>query len=223
MENTAQTQNPTAQPTPPTVVVPPIGTGNNTSEKPKFFIPKKTLILIIVLAVLTLVLLALALRVSLPQGNQATKAPTVVSHAYSVLSIAQPVASGSAYTANINITTSSNKVTAAQLELKYDPKLIEVSDITAGAFFNNPVPIIKKIEPENGRITFALGIGLGQKPVNGQGTVAVITFTPLAQQQEQAKIDILPISLVAADGEDKTVLKSYTGLTISTMSALLTP
>jgi hypothetical protein len=223
MENTAQTQNPIAQPTPPTVVVPPIGTDSNTNEKPKFFMPKKTLVLIIVLAVLTLVLLVLALRVNLPQGNQTTKAPTAVSHAYSVLSIAQPIASGSAYTANINISTSSNKVTAAQLELKYDPKLIEVSDIAAGTFFNDPVIILKKVDDLTGRITFALGIGPGQKPVNGQGTVAVVTFTPLAQQQEQTKIDILPISLVTADGEDKTVLKSYTGLTISTMSALLTP
>lgn len=222
MENTAQSQNPTVPPTTPNVVVPPIGTDNNTGEKPKFFMPKKTLILIIVLAALTLILLVLALRISLPQGNQNTKAPAVVSHAYSVLSISQPVASGSAYTADINITTSSNKVTAAQLELKYDPKLIEISDIVAGTFFSDPVIILKKIDDVDGRVTFALGIGPGQKPVNGKGTVAVVTLTPLSQQ-ESSKIDILPISLVTADGEDKTVLKSYTGVTISTTSAALIP
>lgn len=198
---------PTPAPQPQPVVPPPPPVTNKTG-----WMPKKTLLLIILLAVITIFLLVIALNIKTQPTSQTVAKPTVVSHAYTTLTLSQPVASSSGYQSDVMITTNANKITAVQLELTYDPSLITVTDIVPGSFIQSPVVLLKKIVPETGRITYALGINLGQQPVSGSGVLATIEFTPVAGQTKQANIDILSTTEVAAQNELKSVLKSYNGI-----------
>ncbi len=197
---------------------------SSAGQKQTAWMPQKTLILIIVLAIITAVLLVLALYTKIPTKSAhivTTKTPVVVVHAYTTLTIAQAVASNSAYghtyAADINISTKSNKVTAVQLQIAYNPNSVTITDITAGSFFNNPDILFEKIDPEAGIITYSLGVGLGQKPVSGSGTVATIKFIPISGQKSVV-LSVLPTSEVAAQGEVKSVLKSASKATLQLVS-----
>jgi hypothetical protein len=131
-----------------------------------------------------------------------------------VLSISNPVASFTTYTSDIALTTERNKITAVQLELNYDPKTISSVDIKPGTFFTNPTILLKKIDTVNGKITYVLGIGLGQKPINGNGTVAMLSFVPLTKSGTVA-IDFQKDTKVTAAGVIESVLTSTSGLQFS--------
>jgi hypothetical protein len=200
-ENTAQTQNPVTEQTNP---VKPI-----EAEKPPFM-PHKTLILIGILALITIILLGIALL-----GFSNTNKPAQqIKVLQTTLSVLEPVASSSAYTANVTLTTERKKATAVQIELTYDPKVLTNVDIKPGSFFPNPTILSKKIDTVKGRISYVLGIGLGQKSVNGNGTVAVLSFTPLLKSGITT-IAFLPTSKVTVVGEIPSVLTAAHGIKFS--------
>jgi len=230
MENTAQTENQTTQPVTPSVASapaaatpvnnqPPIGT-NTADNKPEGFMPRKTLILIIFLAIVTVGLLILALIPNLKTPVKTTpKSTAIIRDAQTNLSFSAPIiSSSSALQSNVEIATGRNKVTGVQLELSFDPKVLTNVDIAPGTFFTDPVIILKKIDAENGRITYALGIGLGQKAVTGRGTLAVVTFIPVVGATESTSINFLPKTEVAAQGQIMSVLKTSSGATINLIS-----
>lgn len=167
----------------------------------------RTLILILVLILSAVGLLALSLN------NKPQSATTVVSVslAQSTLSLTAPKASSSGtLTSNVVINTSANKVMAAQLELSYNPEDINIVDVTPGLFFKSPTELLKKIDADNGRITYALGVAFGQKGISGQGVIATIAFTKL-KTAGTTQIDFLEKSLVSGEGLQKSVLKSTLG------------
>jgi hypothetical protein len=172
--------------------------------------PGKTLVLIGILALVTIVLLGLALY----NTPQTVKTPTKPAQKIlkTDLTIAQPVASSSAYTVDIMLSTERTKITVVQIELSYNPKVLSNIDIVPGTFFSNPTILLKKIDKVNGRISYLLGIGLGQKPVTAQqGQVAVLKFTPLLRSST-ATIDFASQSQVNAAGVVSSVLTSTKGL-----------
>lgn len=187
---------------------------------------KRTIALIALLIVATAFLLALAITPQKPTSPQ-TLAPSptkIPALAESVLSVspnpliltAGTVKQGSV---NIDINTGTNKVTAVQLELFYDPlilKNVDINTASAGAgFFDNPIVLLKNIDANNGRITFALGITPTGTPKIGSGTVATITFSGQSNTPTQTQISFLPKSLVTASGITSSVLKqSLSGLVI---------
>ncbi len=167
----------------------------------------RTLILILVLILSAVGLLALSLN------NKPEPATIVapVSIAQSTLSLTTPKASASGtLTSDVVINTNANKVTAVQLELSYNPKDINIVDVTPDLFFKNPTELLKKIDSDNGRISYAMGVGLGQKGISGQGIVATITFTKLSTTGTTS-IDFLAKSLVSAEGLAQSVLKTTLG------------
>lgn len=107
------------------------------------------------------------------------------------------------------------KITAAQLELLYDPKLITNVAITPGPFIQNPIVLIKKIDQAKGRITMALGIQPTDTGKVGKGIIARLTFNTSLQSGEKTAIQFLQTSLVTAEGASNSILKSTTGVTIS--------
>lgn len=214
MEETALKQNQTpVQPQQPVVPVLP---------KKSPFMPKKTLALITILALVTVGLVGLAVYSNAPQ---ITKIPNITNPKATNPSLQTTLALSSAVEANkenIQISTGTNKVTAVQLELSYDPKFLTNVDIAPGSFFNDPAVLLKKIDPETGTISLALGLGMGQKAISGTGTVAVLTFTPVAGQSGETAVNFLPKTQVTAQGYAQSVLKSITGSTISLTSASAT-
>lgn len=121
---------------------------------------------------------------------------------------------------NVNIETGGNEVTAVQLELKYDPSAITDVAIVHSDFFTNPIELFKRIDTQNGRITYMLGISTAQNPISGSGTVAKITF----RKVRETKLSSTTIkfsktenseSIVAATGIDQSVLRYANDTTIN--------
>ncbi len=180
---------------------------------------RRTLILIVVLIIATAVLLAIALTPVRPPAPAPTKPSAVLPYAYTTLKInsspvifSSPVSSISAktYTTDVTIDTGNNKVTAVQLELSFDPKLITNVDIKPGSFFVNPTELLKKINNQEGSVSYAIAGGLltGNRSVKGQGVVATISFEEIGSADETTYIKFLPKTLVTAEGIDKSVLKT---------------
>lgn len=168
----------------------------------------RTLLLILLLIVSAAGLLALSLNTKPP--------PTVsvpVSLAQTTIVLSAPIASTSGVlTSNVLINTHGNIANAVQLEISYNPNDLGNFDIKSGSFLKNPVELLKKIDADNGRASYALGTGLDQKGTTGQGVVATITFSKL-RTSGTTSISFLPKSLVSAEGVAKSVLKSATGVT----------
>lgn len=185
---------------------------------------KKTTLLILVLFVVTAGLLFVALKPAKDQTPTVEKtAPTSTkkvkdkSLAFTTLAISpNPAVAGSASPSplSVDITTGSNKVTAVQFELSYDPKAITNVKVTPSTFFTSPVVFLNQVDATKGRIVYAIGIAPTQTPVSGIGPIVTISYTPIGTMASD--IEFLPHSLVTADGIDYSVLKSSSGTTITT-------
>lgn len=169
----------------------------------------RTLLLILLLIVSAAGLLALSLNLNKP----ASPVPTPVSIAQTTLEMFPPVASTSGLlNSDIRVNTSSNAVSAVQVELSYDPKALGNVDITTGTFFKTPLELFKKIDTVNGRVSYAVGVGLREKGMSGRDVVATLSFTKL-KTIGSTSISFLPKSLVTSEGISQSVLKSATGTT----------
>lgn len=179
---------------------------------------KKTLILVLGLITLTSLLLVLALS---QNKNTQEKAPIIetvstpsLKQTNLYLSPNSLVVSSSTGEINVDLSTEENNVTAVQLEMAYDPKILGGIDIKPGDFFDNPDVLMKTIDQKNGRISYALILPPDSLARKGTGTVAVISFKVLNKKAEQTTISFLPKTLVTAEGVDPSVLKTSTGATI---------
>ncbi len=210
-ENTAQPIQQSQQP-----VVPAPAPQQPTPTQPKIdWMPKRTFLLIALLVVITVCLLALALIQNI-KSPTVTKPSATLSYAQTNLSLSEPiVATPSGYKTDVQISTK-NKVTAVQLEINYDPKVLTNVDVKASSFFTAPTILLKKIDAVNGRITYALGIGLGDTAVTGKGTVATLTFsTVTGTDSAKTPINFEPKTAVTAVGYAQSVLLKSTGVLFS--------
>lgn len=173
--------------------------------------PAKTLILVVILAAIAILLLSFAFK----QKNalvQTPNNPTGVqaSPAHTTLSLSSnPKLIGSSYTDDVTIDSGANIVTGVQLELTYDPKVLTAVDVTPGTFFENSNVLIKKIDTVNGRITYALGVALGEKGKSGIGVIASLHFAlvPGPSLPVTTVISFLPKTQVSAQETVQSVLK----------------
>lgn len=187
---------------------------------------RRTLILIIVLLGITAILLAIALTPKQPSAPiQQIPTPTI-SFAQTSLAINNnPIVVNSTssaipiYSTDVTIATGNNKVNAVQLELAFDVAHLYNVDIKPGPLFQNGVELLKKVNNENGTISYAIASPPGQKGFSGSGTVAVITFAENGKPGDVARINFLPKTLVTALGIDKSVLKTAVGATFAIAGA----
>lgn len=190
---------------------------------------KRTLFLIFALFIITFVLLAITLYdpYSRKLQSQERTSPTAPI-AQTILSFGQPVATPSStaslnYTLPINITTGNNKVTAVQLEMQYDPKILTNVSVTPGSFFKNPVVLLNQIDAKTGRISYAFGISPAEQGVVGNAVAAILIFKTSTTAPEQTAILFLPKTLVTAEGITQSVLKSATPINITVEQSIVTP
>lgn len=181
---------------------------------------KRTLALIAGLIVVTVILIVVAInpkKTNIPLIPGAAT-PTPVEQSSLMLTpnplILESSATGTQSALNISINTGVNNVTAVQLELKFDPKVITNLTFEPGNLFTNPFILTKNIDVANGRATYALGIPPGGKPINGVGTVAKINFTATGAAGTSTQIEFLPKTMVTSEGVSPSVLKSTTGAEI---------
>lgn len=188
--------------------------------------PRKTLILIIGLIIVTIILFIIALRTGDRQTSIQTMqtptiqpSPTPVAHTILTLS-PNPVnvSSTKQGAVDVMIDTSDNKVTAIQLELMYDPLVVSNVKVVPGRLLPNAVVLIDKNDIKTGRITYAFGIQPNQPTVSGQGEVATITFTARGTIGTQSSLTLLPTTLVTAQGITESVLKASNGTVVNIVS-----
>ena len=181
----------------------------NLTEKIK---RNKTPLLILLLTILTgfLVIIAIA-----PKRTTITPPPSekqeIVTPAETVLSIeSSSLPTSPVQTANVIADSGTNKVTGVQLELSYDPALITNVTVAPGTFIAEPVELLNKVDPVNGRITYVIGVPIGGSGVQGRGTVATISYTEIGAKGTLSEIKFLPKTLVAIEGFSASALKSST-------------
>lgn len=116
----------------------------------------------------------------------------------------QKYASGSSLLkTDILIDSKENKITGAQIELTYDPRVLTKVDILPGDFLKDSVEVLKKVDIKTGRISYVLGSKLNR---NSQGTGAIATITYLRLNNKLTTIDFLPQTLITAQGFSESVL-----------------
>jgi hypothetical protein len=222
MENNQPTTiEPTPTPTPAAPIAPIVAPAATNGQK-HGFMPKKTLIFIAVLAIITISLLAISL---IQKTSTITQLKSVISkseyenavaYAQSNLSLSTPITSTtSAYTSNVEITTGNDKVTGVDVRLSYDPQVLGNVDIKPGAFFANPVILLKKIDPIKGLVTYTIAVNPSQKSAIGKGTVAMLSFSQIAASAS-TQINFLPETEVTAVGYASSVLNTSSNLTFTT-------
>jgi hypothetical protein len=178
---------------------------------------KRTLFLIFALTIITFVLLVMALyEPSMPKTVQTVTAPKEPV-AQTTLSFGSPFTASSSsvlrrpadlrYSLPINIATGTNKVTAVQLELQYDPKILTNVTVAPGLFFTNPDVLLNQIDAKTGRVSYALGVGLAGRGVAGRDAVAMLSFEVKSETPQPTSIFFLPKTLVTAEGISESVLE----------------
>lgn len=188
---------------------------------------KRTIGLILLLIIVSGALVAFALNSQKPQTpKQEIKvvSPTPTPAAQTTISLSPNplMISSSSATVNIDVDSKENNLIAVQLELSYDPKMISVTDITPSTFFPTPLVLLKKIDANEGRITYAIAVPPGVPSKKGAGTVATINITSYMAAGQQTQITALPKSLAAAEGITGSVLKQITGATIIFSTPMVT-
>ncbi len=101
----------------------------------------------------------------------------------------------------INIDTNEDSISAVEAVLSYNPKIIEVADITPGSFFEKASVLEKTINQKKGNVTFALG---GIRAKQGKGTVAKIKIKGLQKGRSNLSLEG---SQAAAVQKSSNVLK----------------
>ncbi len=119
---------------------------------------------------------------------------------------------GQKNTVSIAIETKSNTVSAVELTLSFDPKVLRVDNAVPGDFFVEPTILLKKIDNTSGKLIYVLG---SLKPKKGAGSLASITVTKIAASGTTTLM-LTEDTKVAAIGAGSTnVLNSAKGIKIT--------
>ena len=187
----------------------------------------KTPLLIVFLVIATVALVALALsrsNVSSPTPQKLSGEEIVAETSLSFSDLYEMEdetdKSSKQFFSDVNIVTGENKVTAVQLEIKYNPDLLTNVDIYPGDFFQNPKILLERIDTEEGIISYALGTeGQG---VSGEGIVAVVSFSEKTIARGETSLDFLSKTAVSAEDQEESVLREMAGVEF-TLSPLHRP
>jgi len=187
---------------------------NQNAEKKHsahFNIPAKTLGLIIFLALITGLLVYIAL---LPQKglqeNPSTQEVSKENEAEEDTILSIEPAEGNTNrnrVYNVNIDTGKNKVTGVQLELSYDPSVLRNVEISSLDFLPESIELLNNIDVNNGRISFALTLPPDENAVSGIGSIAQIKFNVSSQSAFPTFIEFMPKTEVSAQNITSSVLK----------------
>lgn len=180
---------------------------------------KKTLLLILGLAAITILLIVVAVtpkkQITSPQTPKAVITPEI-KKANTLLSFSPASLSVSSNSGSLDVTIDpkGDKITGVQLEIKYDPAVLSDVNITPSDLFKNALVLRKNIDKTKGDISFVLGVPPTTDAEKGEGKVAVITFNVLDKTNGQTVVRFLPDTLVTAEGLNYSVLKKTTDATI---------
>lgn len=189
--------------------------------------PKKTITLVVILALIAGALLFLALR---PAGKQQITQkiiPTrkIVQKTATVFFNPQNIdlSSGTATptsSVDIFVDTGNNEISGVQLEMQYDPKALRNVALTqstdVNAFFGpNNQPLFREVNPETGRISFAIAIQPTQPTKKGVGKLATLSFSKVFNAKGTTTVNFLEKTVVTVLGADQSALKDSIPLSVT--------
>lgn len=188
--------------------------------------PKKTTILIIILAIITGILIFVAVRTDQSQEKKVTSvaSPTpVIIKPYAMLSFSTKFLDASKGIASqkvdIILDTNGKSVAGAQVELTYDPKVltnVSLTPLVPGQLFGtNPIVLINNVDPSQGRISYAITISPNDTEKIGKASIGLLSFTVNRFANTPAtNITFLPKSAVTTQKTKFSVLESTTPIQI---------
>ena len=202
--------------------------------------PRKTTIFIAILAVVTAVLVILAIQNEqspLRTTTETTTTPTPTATIPKTTNITFlptkiDATSGLPLSVDIVADTNTDQISGIQLELQYDPKLLTNVKIAKpdNSLFGAPNSysvLFSEVNPALGRISYAAAIQPTLSPVSGVGKVATITFQKATQASAtpsvQTTISFIDKTMVTKLNEAQTVLNKTNSLTVQLITPLTTP
>jgi hypothetical protein len=193
--------------------------------------PKKTTLLIIILAVVTAILVYLAVISDKAQEiinttpltpTAQNTAPTIAPYAnlsFSVPSLDLSKTNTATQSVNIILNSNGKDVFGTQVELKYDPTVIYNVSISKPqeSFFGQDAPVlINSVDPTEGRVSYATAFSANSSGKSGTGVVATLTFTANKYTGiSSTSIAFLPKTTVTTLQSSQSVLKQTTPLSIT--------
>lgn len=124
----------------------------------------------------------------------------------------QTLAKETKFSLKATIDPKGKKVSAAQLDITFDPKILKLESIAPSDDFSL-VLANSKIDNKNGTASIALGIPLGKPSLDSVSTIATFNFQTLSATG-QAKINFTDKTGAAADGEKGNIVSSLELATI---------
>lgn len=166
--------------------------------------PRKTTILIVILALLTGVLIFLAVRSERSIKLTSETAPTMPAQTepYAILSFSEEFIDASASgqrSVDIILDTAGKSVSGAQAEISYDPNIflnVTIEPSQNSIFGSNSSVLFNSVDATQGRISYAVGIPINGEEIVGTGPIATITFTLNSPLASPAQMIFLPKSTV---------------------------
>lgn len=101
------------------------------------------------------------------------------------------------------------QILGTDLDIKYDPVVLEAQKTSPGDFFTEPQILTNQIDTKNGLIKYSI---FSYPPRRGSGTVAVITFKALKEISQPVEIAFAPTTTVSGVGERKIAFKTASSL-----------
>ncbi len=187
--------------------------------------PRKTTILIVILAVITGVLIFLAVRNDSAQqlvNRVSEPTPTLAPQPYATLDFGTELLDlsliSATQTVDIVLDTGNKPVAGVQVELSYDPTVlsnVRILPSQQSLFGTGTQVLISAVDPEQGRISYAVAISAEGSEVAGKGSIARIGFTANKTRGIPAtQLTFLSKSAVTTLSSQNSVLKSSTPLQI---------
>lgn len=190
--------------------------------------PKKTTLLIIILAIITGILIFVAMRSDQTQNftknltNTSTPTPVVVKP-FASLGFSTPLLDTSkgspAQKVDIILDSNGKSIAGAQVELSYDPTVLTnltLTPLVPGQLFGqNPIVLINNIDKTQGRISYALSIAVNDNEKIGKASIGQLSFTVNRfSGVPSTQITFLPKSSVTTQKIKFSVLDTTTPLQI---------
>lgn len=199
--------------------------------------PRKTTILIVILAVVTTVLVILAVSNENPQKNlTGTKiTPTQVQKTVpgtAIISFNPPTVNAGSQTSmpvDIITDTAKEEINGVQVELLYDPKsitnvkIVPPTDLSLfGPGGTGYTILFNESKPELGRISYAIVASQIQKPIKGVGKIGTLFFQKTAGATASTTfVRFVDKTMITKLGSSQNALKQANPLTI-TLQAVTT-
>lgn len=180
--------------------------------------PRKTLVLILSLFVLSIVLFAFAIRQNTqpittpPKPTPSIITPTKRPDEAKLFFTPDPaiVDKNGRVTLTLYLQTTIKQITGVNLSLTYNPKDLNFLSLEQIDILKNTTVIFSDVDKQKGVINYTLGITPQQTPLDGNGNIATLTFTKrAATKAEKTIVTFFENTIISARGQKDLVLKNH--------------